>query len=75
MKLFHKLLVFNLLGKGVFLLVFLMLSPYLLSQLIIENTDEELIGKKRSLNSSKQVGLKILFLTKTQNKDLAPIIF
>lgn len=49
MKLFHKLLVFNLLGKGVFLLVFLMLSPYLLSQLIIDNTDKELLAKKEEV--------------------------
>ena len=49
MKLFHKLLVFNLLGKGIFLLVFLMLSPYLLSQLIIDNTDEELLAKKEEV--------------------------
>ena len=49
MKLFHKLLVFNLLGKGIFLLVFLMLSPYLLSQLIIDNTDEELLEKKEEV--------------------------
>lgn len=49
MKLFHKLLVFNLLGKGVFLLVFLMLSPYRLSQLIIDNTDEELLAKKEEV--------------------------
>ena len=56
MKLFHKLLVFNLLGKGVFLLVFLMLSPYLLSQLIIDNTDEELLAKKEEVLKLIQKG-------------------
>lgn len=56
MKLFHKLLVFNLLGKGIFLLVFLMLSPYLLSQLIIDNTDEELLAKKEEVLKLIQKG-------------------
>lgn len=56
MKLFHKLLVFNLLGKGIFLLVFLMLSPYLLSQLIIDNTDEELLVKKEQVLKLIQKG-------------------
>ena len=56
MKLFHKLLVFNLLGKGVFLLVFLMLSPYLLRQLIIDNTDEELLAKKEEVLKLIQKG-------------------
>jgi signal transduction histidine kinase len=56
MKLFHKLLVFNLLGKGIFLLVFLMLSPYLLSQLIIDNTDEELLVKKEEVLKLIQKG-------------------
>ena len=56
MKLFHKLLVFNLLGKGIFLLVFLMLSPYLLSQLIIDNTDEELLDKKEEVLKLIQKG-------------------
>ncbi len=56
MKLFHKLLVFNLLGKGIFLLVFLMLSPYLLSQLIINNTDEELLVKKEQVLKLIQKG-------------------
>lgn len=46
MKLFHKLLIFNLLGKGLFLLVFLMSGPYLLSYLILKNTDRQLIEKK-----------------------------
>jgi signal transduction histidine kinase len=56
MKLFHKLLVFNLLGKGIFLLIFLMLSPYLLSQLIIDNTDEELLAKKEEVLKLIQKG-------------------
>lgn len=46
MKLFHKLLIFNLLGKGLFLLIFLMSGPYLLSYLILKNTDRQLIEKK-----------------------------
>lgn len=46
MKLFHKLLIFNLLGKGLFLLLFLMSGPYLLSYLILKNTDRQLIQKK-----------------------------
>ena len=46
MKLFHKLLIFNLLGKGLFLLLFLMSGPYLLSYLILKNTDRQLIEKK-----------------------------
>ena len=49
MKLFHKLLIFNLLGKGLFLLVFLMSGPYLLSYLILKNTDQQLIEKKREV--------------------------
>jgi signal transduction histidine kinase len=49
MKLFHKLLIFNLLGKGLFLLVFLMSGPYLLSYLILKNTDRQLIEKKREV--------------------------
>lgn len=56
MKLFHKLLVFNLLGKGIFLLIFLMLSPYLLSQLIIDNTDQELLAKKEEVLKLIQKG-------------------
>lgn len=46
MKLFHKLLIFNLLGKGLFLLIFLMSGPYLLRYFILKNTDRQLIQKK-----------------------------
>ncbi|RIW13999.1 sensor histidine kinase [Algoriphagus lacus] len=46
MKLFHKLLIFNLLGKGLFLLLFLMSGPYLLRYFILKNTDRQLIQKK-----------------------------
>lgn len=46
MKLFHKLLIFNLLGKGLFLLIFLMSGPYLLRYFILKNTDSQLIQKK-----------------------------
>ena len=46
MKLFHKLLIFNLLGKGLFLLIFLMSGPYLLRYFILKNTDTQLIQKK-----------------------------
>jgi signal transduction histidine kinase len=49
MKLFHKLLAFNLLGKGLFLLIFLMLGPYRLKYLILESTDQELIDKKEEV--------------------------
>lgn len=49
MKLFNKLLVFNLLGKGAFLLIFLMLGPYRLKYLVLENTDQELIEKKEQV--------------------------
>ena len=46
MKLFHKLLIFNLLGKGLFLLLFLMSGPYLLRYFILKNTDRQLIQRK-----------------------------
>lgn len=49
MRLFNKLLVFNLLGKGAFLLIFLMLGPYRLKYLVLENTDQELIEKKEQV--------------------------
>lgn len=54
MKLFHKLLIFNLLGKGLFLLVFLMSGPYLLSYLILKNTDRQLIEKKSEVTEMIQ---------------------
>ncbi|MFZ9187137.1 MAG: sensor histidine kinase [Algoriphagus sp.] len=56
MKLFHKLLVFNLLGKGAFLLIFLMLGPYRLKYLVLENTDRELIEKKEQVLRLIQLG-------------------
>ncbi len=49
MKLFHKLLIFNLLGKGIFLLIFLMLGPYRLRTLILEKTDQQLIQKNKEV--------------------------
>lgn len=56
MKLFNKLLVFNLLGKGAFLLIFLMLGPYRLKYLVLENTDQELIEKKEQVLRLVNVG-------------------
>lgn len=59
MKLFHKLLIFNLLGKGFFLLIFLMLGPYRLRQLSLENTDEQLMQKKSEvLELIRQEGIE-----------------
>lgn len=56
MKLFHKLLIFNLLGKGLFLLIFLMSGPYLLSYLVLKNTDRQLIQKKAEVLELIQAG-------------------
>jgi len=56
MKLFHKLLVFNVLGKGFFLLIFLMSGPYLLSYLVLKNTDRQLIQKKVEVLELIQAG-------------------
>lgn len=46
MRLFNKLLLFNLLGKGILLLLFLMSGPLVFRYLILRNTDAELQQKK-----------------------------
>jgi signal transduction histidine kinase len=49
MKLFHKLLLFNLLGKGVLLLLFLMSGPLLLRLWVMNSTDRELDKKQNQV--------------------------
>ena len=49
MRLFNKLLLFNLLGKGILLLLFLMSGPLIFRYLILRNTDAELQQKKEQV--------------------------
>lgn len=49
MRLFAKLLLFNLLGKGFFLLIFLMSGPYILRYFILKNTDQQLVEEKEKV--------------------------
>lgn len=51
MRLFEKLLLFNLLGKGFFLLIFLMSGPYVLRYFILKNTDQQLVEEKEKVIS------------------------